>query len=280
MDEAVERGGEGVSAARSANHTTATMFSLPHLGLALAGKGRYGEAMQVFAEARRFGREYGVDTLLARAIAISAGLHLDVWDLEANEALAGEARDLARSLNFAPPAVSAGIDLLLNFARRQDVGRAEALMEEVAGSVSKASGWHGWLWSLRLAEARAEIALARGNWQEALAWSADAIERSRARERVKYEVIGLTTRAQALRALGQTRTAIAELKVAVAKARPVGDPALFLRPATGLLSLDGDDLLAAEAGAAEHQISAALPDVDMQRRFAAATAVAWGRGMG
>jgi tetratricopeptide (TPR) repeat protein len=273
LDEAVQRGGEGVGAARAANHTTATMFSLPHLGLALAGNGRYGEAMEVFQEARRFGHEYGVGTLLARAIAISAGLHLDVWDFEGNEALAGEARDLARSLNFAPPAVSAGIDLLLNFARRQDVGRAEALIGEVAASVDKASGWHGWLWSLRLSEARAEIALARGNWQEALAWAGDTIERSRARERVKYEVIGLTTRAQALRALGRTEKAIAELKVAVAKARPVGDPALFLRPATELLSVDGDDVLAAEAGAAVQQISAALPDVDMRRRFASADPV-------
>jgi len=99
LEEAVQRGTEGVGAARTANHTTATMFSLPHLGLALAGNGRYDEAMQVFGEARRFGHEYGVDTLLARAIAISAGLHLDVWDFETNEALAEEARDRARSLS-------------------------------------------------------------------------------------------------------------------------------------------------------------------------------------
>src|SRR5438034_811959 len=61
LDEAVQRGGEAVGAARAANHTTATMFSLPHLGLALAANGRYGEAIQVFDEARRFGTEYGVN---------------------------------------------------------------------------------------------------------------------------------------------------------------------------------------------------------------------------
>src|SRR5207247_101452 len=115
-------------------------------------------------------------------------------DFETNEALAEEARDRARSLSFAPPAVSAGIDLLLNFAPRHEVDRAEVLIEEVAASVARASGWHGWLWSLRLAEARAEIALARENWEEALPWAGDAIERSRARQRVKYEVLGLTTR--------------------------------------------------------------------------------------
>jgi len=46
LDEAVQRGGEGVGAARAANHTTATMFSLPHLGLALGAHGDYDEAMR------------------------------------------------------------------------------------------------------------------------------------------------------------------------------------------------------------------------------------------
>jgi hypothetical protein len=211
--------------------------------------------------------------LLARSIAISAGLHLDVWDFEANEALAEEARDLARSLSFAPPAVSAGIDLLLNFARRQEVGRAEALIGEVASAVERAAGWHGWLWSLRLAEARAEIALARGNWQDALVWAGEAVARSHARQRVKYEVIGLCSRAQALRALGRTREAIADLRGAVVLARPVGDPALFLRAASGLLAVDGHDALAAEAASAVERVAAALPHEDMRRRFAAAEPV-------
>jgi hypothetical protein len=42
---------------------------------------------------------------------------------------------------------------------------------------------------------------------------------------------------------------------------------------TGLLAVDGDDVLAAEAGSAVHQISAALPDGAMQRHFASADPV-------
>ncbi|MDP9371493.1 MAG: AAA family ATPase [Chloroflexota bacterium] len=180
FDEAARRGGEGVRVARAADHTTAAMFSLPHLGVALAGQGRYDEALGVFAEARRLGSQYGIDTLLARAIAFSAGFRLDLWDFAGNEALAEEARERARALGFAPPAVSAGIDLLLNFARRGEVGRAEGLLGEVAAAAEGVFGWHGWVWGLRLAQVRAELAVARGDWVTALRWADDAIARSRA----------------------------------------------------------------------------------------------------
>ena len=270
IEEAVERSRESVRAAREANHTSATMFALPNLGMTLAASGRYVEAAGVFEEARRFGHEHGIGTMLARAIAMSAGYHLDVLDFATNEALAEEARELARSLSFTPPVVSAGLDLMVNFARRQEVDRAEALIAYVAESADKATAWHGWLWNLRLNEARAEIALARGNWEEALRWSAVAIKESRERGRVKYRVLGLRTRAEALRRLGRVREAIPDLRSAVALARPVGDPALFLRAATGLLAVDGNDALAAEASTTAERIARALPDARMRGCFEAA----------
>jgi DNA-binding SARP family transcriptional activator len=146
IPEAVDRGRESVQAARAANHTTATMFALPSLGLTLAASGRYDEAELVFAEAIRFGHEFGTGTLLARAISMSAGYHLDVLDFGANETLAEEARALARSLSFTPPVISSGLDLMVNFARRYEVGRAEALIDEIAEIAHNTTGWHGWLW--------------------------------------------------------------------------------------------------------------------------------------
>ncbi|HEY8597477.1 MAG TPA: hypothetical protein VIL85_03540, partial [Thermomicrobiales bacterium] len=95
------------------------------------------------------------------------------------------------------------------------------------------------------------------------------IERSRARQRRKYEILGLGTRAQALLALGRTTAAIDDLRRAVTLARSFGDPALLLRPAAGLLNVDGDDTLAAEASAAVRQIAGALSDSDMRRHFEA-----------
>src|SRR5207245_5895335 len=58
------------------------------------------------------------------------------------EALATEARERALALDFPPPAVSAGIDLLLTYARSQEVSRAEKLVESVAASLAQAAGWH------------------------------------------------------------------------------------------------------------------------------------------
>jgi len=273
LDEATERSRAGVDSARRANDASIMMYSLPHLGMALAARGRYGEAQAVFDEARRFGGEYAIHTLLARAIAMSSGYRLDLFDFAGAEALAREARELALSSNFAPPAASSGIDLLLNYARRGDVGQAEALLDEVAVAVEKAAGFHGWLWRLRLAQARAELALARGAWDDALLWADRAIGQSSITERPKYRAVGLGARAEALAALGRRAKAVDDLRAAVGLARSLDDPALLLRLAGRLLDLDGDDALAAEARAAGNRIIQTLPSEDLRRCFESAPLV-------
>jgi tetratricopeptide (TPR) repeat protein len=267
MEEAVEASREAVAVAQQENDISWVMSSLPHLGMALASTGQYAEAIRVFEEARRLGREYRLDTLLARAICMSVGFHLDIFDFVRAESLAQEARELARSSNFSPPAVSAGIDLLLNYARRHDAGRADSLIDEVASVAEQTSGFHGWLWKIRLVEARAELALARNAPEEALRWAGEAIEQSRERGRVKYQVVGLTTRAQALIDLARTKEAIKDLQAAVTLARPTEDLALFVRAAAGLLAIDGDDALAHEAQAVVDRIAEGLPDPDMRLQF-------------
>jgi hypothetical protein len=108
------------------------------------------------------------------------------------------------------------------------------VIDEVAEVAAKATAWHGWLWRIRVAQARAEIALARHDWEAALEWAAVAIEESRRRGRVKYEVLGLGTRARALRTLGRTSESVEALRTSVGLARPVGDsPPSFPRTRVG-----------------------------------------------
>ncbi|MDP8931228.1 MAG: hypothetical protein M3O70_22325, partial [Actinomycetota bacterium] len=265
--EATEFARQALSAARGAHDTSAIMWHLPQLGLALTAEGRYGEALDAFDESRSFGQEYEVWPLLARAIAMSVGLHLDLLDFDTAEALATEARELALSTGFALTQVSAGLDLLFNLARRQEVGRADKLRHEVVEDVERAAGSHGWLWRLRFAQAEAELALARGDAERAVELAAEARRQSRARGRVKYQVLALLTRGAASHHLGRTKEALPHLRRAVELARHVDDPALVLRATRSLLTVDGDEDLAAEAQATARRIAAALPEGALRQMF-------------
>ena len=243
------------------------MYSLTHLGLSLAAVGRYAEATEAFHEARSFGRKYGAIPMLARATAMAAGLHLTLLDFEGAEALRSEACELARSVGFVPSIVSAGIDSLLTFARLHEPGRAERLLEETAAAAASTAGWHQWLWQLRLTQARAELALARNSFAEAIARATDGVEQSRARGRPKYEALGLITRARGLHAVARTRNAIGDTKTAVHVADRTGDPVLLLLALDALIGLDGTDELATRARAVTDCICDSLPNEAMRRCF-------------
>ena len=269
--------GRGRQAAALAAHATAmvdevhdatfTMYSLSHSALALAAVGRYADAARAFSETRAFGRKYGVMPLLARAISMSAGYPLSLGDYETAERIQLEARDLARSANFAPSIVSPSIDLLLIAARRGDPGSVESLFQETVEASRKNPGWHGWLWELRVSQVRAELAYARGDWEGAIAAATVGIEQCRRCSRPKYETLGLVTRAQALWRRNRSTEAIADARQAVDLARATEDPALLLRASDSLLALDGDDALAAEAKGTIARILEGLPDGVTKQRF-------------
>ena len=253
--------------ARSSHDTTFTMHALPHLGLNLGSVGRYAEAASIFDEALHFGHKYGVLPLLARATAMCAGFHLNMFDSEGAEALAREARELGRSAGFAPSIVSSGIDLLLIFARRHDVAPTEALLAETVAAVATTPGWHEWLWRLRLCQARAELALARGAYADAVTEASEGIRQSHTKARPKYKALGLITRVRALHGLGRTHDAILDAREAIVIARGMGDPGLHLSAVEALLAIDGDDDSSAEAQALAADMSRALPNDTIRRRF-------------
>jgi tetratricopeptide (TPR) repeat protein len=273
FDEAAASARQAVEIARTSKNTQFTIYALPHVGLALAGKGNYAEAEQVFAEAQRYGREFEIWPMLARALVMSSGYHYDVFDFAGHAAIVQEGHELARTNNVIQPVVSGHIDLLFNCIQRGDVGRAEQIVNDVAETVVNAAGNHGWLWRLRLSQAQAELALARGDWEETLRLAELAMAQSQAHGRVKYHVFGLGTRASALAALGRKHEAITDARRAVDLIRPIQAPALFVRAAAGLLALEGDDVLLAEARDAVQRTSAALTSDLMRARFEAAEPV-------
>ncbi|MBW3614758.1 MAG: hypothetical protein KY439_05535 [Actinobacteria bacterium] len=263
---AIQVSRQAVHTGRDAGDTQGVLWNMPHIGMAAAASGRYDEAIAVFRDARRFGEEYELLAGLPRCIAMSAGFHLDLFDFEGAEAIQEEARDLGRSY-FNPSAVSAGIDLLFNFTRRGDVGRAESLADDVAEEVMKGGGWHGWLWRLRFTELQAEMAAARGEHSEAIELARAAIEQSRSKHRTKYEIYGRLTLARALAAAGKKKEALEELYAATATAERLDHPALQIAVAAELLAVEPDEVVAVSARGAVGRVLATLSDPRLRDRF-------------
>src|SRR5215472_17761115 len=109
-------------------------------------------------------------------------------------------RQIANEAAFVPSQASAGIDLLMSYARQGNPGRAEPLLREVEEAVVSARGWHEWLFRMRLEHARAELALARCDWPTAITCATSVLKQSQAGGRVKYEAAALAVRAQSLQA--------------------------------------------------------------------------------
>jgi hypothetical protein len=143
----------------------------------------------------------------------------------------------------------------------------------VQEEVEKATAWHRWLSRMRLAVARAELALTSGDAEGALEHARHGIELARKTSRHKYEALALHAHAAALHRLGRTREAITDLEAAATVARQIGDPALLVRILGALLPLAGTDELAAEGRRTVEAIATALPDAGMRQRFLDAEAI-------
>jgi tetratricopeptide (TPR) repeat protein len=267
MDEALKRATEAVAGARASKDPNFRVFALQHLGISLAGAGRYAEANTVFEEMRDFARRHGVLPMLARGIAMMGGVRASLGDYAGGLELAMEARDLAQRISFPPPVVSAGIDLLTIYARSHDPGRADPMLEGVAKAVVAASGWHGWLWRLRFCQARAELALARGDWQGAIAAATEGITNSEARSRPKYVALGYGTRAQARYRSGDRAEALLDADRGLAVSRGLSDPAVHLKALLCRIEIEGTDDLANEARTCREQILSNLDDTALRDRF-------------
>lgn len=266
---ALERNRQAVAYAREASDAVTIMRGLSNVGMALVGSGQYGEAFRVFSQARDFGQEHGLGAWLARQVAIEGGLHLELYDYATAEQLGRQAQEMARTYKFIVAIVSPGVDLLFNYARTGNLAPAARLEDEIRTALPRVTGAHLWLLGLRFTQARAELAGARHQWEQTLSLAGDALELSRRHGRVKYEALSLQTRARALKHLGRVEEALADARAAVELARPVGDPAMFVRAALAQLEMQGDDALATEARGAARRIARMMPSETLRGRFEA-----------
>jgi tetratricopeptide (TPR) repeat protein/transcriptional regulator with XRE-family HTH domain len=266
-DEAVPMLRQALEMSRQTYNTTIIARTLANLGLALAGKGSYTEAFGVFEEARQFAESNAMSHWKARATAMYGGVYLDLFNYKRAEELSQEARKLSQELKWPLAETSAGIDLLFNYVRSGRLGEAEALRPEVSKAVEAGQGAHGWLWKLRFRAAEAELALAKGELDKALAQAEQVISQSHLLKRVKYEVLGLQIRGKALTLTGYGAKAKTDLDKAVELARATSNPAMFLYSAFTFLSHFKDQTLLLEAQSVAKVTVTSLEDEELSRRF-------------
>jgi DNA-binding CsgD family transcriptional regulator/tetratricopeptide (TPR) repeat protein len=274
IDVALARSREAMAAAQAANDMLRVVGYAGNLGLALAASGRFREALAAFDTGRAAAAVYGpgAGTLLAGAVARTTVVPMETYDYDRAEAVAEEARDLGRASNSLLTVISEGIDLMNIATARGNLGRAHELASEVEANLDRGGSAHEILWRMRLADAKARLALTRDQPREALGFADDALERAREMGRPKYESRALASRGTALTRMGRKRDGLAELRQAVEVARPVGDPSMLLRAAAAHLAVEPDEALARDARAAADLMLANLP-AEMVATFQAAEPV-------
>jgi tetratricopeptide (TPR) repeat protein len=232
---------------------------LGNLGMSLAALGRYEEAREHFALSRAEAGRCGLNTLYARTVSLSAGHRMDVLDLDGAAALAREACELGKALEFPTPRVSSSIDLAFIAVRRGDAAEAARILDAIEPTVQKGMGFHGWLWRERTSVLRAELSLLRGDLADALARADASIDECRRHRRVKYQVLAQIVRTRSLVGLGQKDGAVAELLALLEHCDRAVDPSLALRVGLALLAVSRQTRADAAVTEKATRIEAALP---------------------
>jgi class 3 adenylate cyclase/tetratricopeptide (TPR) repeat protein len=223
--------------------------------LTLVGIGRHEEALPKFEEVIARGREFElVPRLTARALNMSSLLYRDLFQLDEATRRNEEAAELGAAAGFANAVLQSGIDQLFTDLARGEVGRAEARWPELWKRTQNIKGWHQWLMAGRLAEGKAEIAQAKGNYAEAARLAEHAINRAREVQRAKYELAARLVLGRALMALGQLERGVEELHTALDGIRRLGHPPMLWRAwwtlSTALAQTGKDDEAAAAVATA------------------------------
>jgi tetratricopeptide (TPR) repeat protein len=221
-EECLRMGTEGHEMGIELSNVEAAMIGAKNVGLALAGLTRHEEAFKWFERAIDLGREWEQDRFTSRGMNMWSGALREVGDLARARELSQEAIELGTRASFPGAVVSARIDLLFADLASGKVGDAEAAVPGLLEAVEKTKGWHEWLWSIRVTEARAETALASGRYEEAAALARQAIEEALGPHRVKYACLARTVSGRALLALGRAEEAAGVLSHAVEEAERLG----------------------------------------------------------
>lgn len=242
---------EAMSIAEEVRSTESLLRSGGVVGLALIGQGRHEEAIAIFDEVIGRGRETEfVPRWTARTLNMSSLPFRELYDLDEARRRNEQASELGARAGFTMAEIQSGIDQVFLDLLEYEPGRADLRMPELIEQAEAAKGWHQWLIRGRLAEAAAEIALAKGDAEAAATAAYNAIKEATAVSRRKYETAARLVLGRALLQMNEHHRAEAELRAALAGAEGLSHPPTLWRAWWSLsqaLVRTGDDRGAGEA---------------------------------
>jgi tetratricopeptide (TPR) repeat protein len=174
--------------------------ALFHLGNAHLSRGQYAHAQRRYEELARYAAEANDPFWQVRVPNTIGGVHLELYDLAEAIRCCEEGDEIARRLYRWPePRGHALVKLGLAHLYRGDHGAADAALRQ-AESLLDADEWARWRWHIALLRARAELALAVGQLDDAWRFAGESLElatRSDSRKHIAHARIALGTVAAA-----------------------------------------------------------------------------------
>jgi class 3 adenylate cyclase/tetratricopeptide (TPR) repeat protein len=207
-ERAIEVAKQGFEAGMATSSVFATLAAGSHVAVALCGLSRHEEALEWFRRTVQLGRELEqIPRLTSRGMNMWAGTLRELGDLAGARELSEQALELGRKAGFVGAEVSARIDLLFADIAEGKVGKGEKALPELFDAAERTKGWHQWLWMGRLEQARADLAVGAGRWEEAAEAAETALRRAGDSGRLKYRCLARTTRGRAMLGLGRPKEA-------------------------------------------------------------------------
>jgi len=226
------RASEGVEIARKGGLPFLMIGAQWNVAKALCCQGRYGEALGSLAEALELSERIGDLAWRTRLLNTYGWCLAEVGDHAGAEAYNRSSVELAREMRARE--LVAGVPELLGNARvnlagnrlaRGEAGAAADALAPVEEDLSRPGDpWMRWRYGLHLADAKARLALARGEPEAAVALAREEAQGARRHHAPKIGARALEIAGRALLAMDAREEAQAELRAALAGAEALGYP--------------------------------------------------------
>ena len=227
--QAKENLNKALSLAEEIGSVPITVWILWFLSLVLAGGGEYNDAISTAQRSLQLARDCGDVSLSCMVLNTLGWIYHELSNVELALKYNDEAIENARAHGKSRASGAVPMSLLnlgMDYLYRNDYENAENYFKEVISQYQQHRvGW--WRIETRILIGRGTIALAKGDYQQALEFAEDSLARSEKAGAKKYIGYGLKLKAEALAKMGNIKEAINVMENALNLAQHVGNPPLL-----------------------------------------------------